>query len=132
MTYIIAYIATAVVFFGLDFLWLGSIAKDFYAREMGALLRPKPNMGIAALFYLGYVGGIVYFAVLPSVQSGSLGMAAVSGLLLGLLAYGTYDVTNMATLQNWPIRMSLVDMAWGSLLTSVAAMAGHLALRLWN
>ena len=126
MSYVIAYAASAVVFFGLDLLWLGVVARGFYARQMGDLLREQPNLGVAGLFYAVYVGGIVLFAVLPS---GSWRMALLLGLALGLVAYGTYDFTNLATLRRWPVGLALVDLAWGCVLTGLAATAGWLALR---
>lgn len=125
MSYITAYLASALVFFGLDLIWLGFIARRFYASQLGHLMLARPRLGISALFYIGYVAAIVYFAVLGAA---SLAQAGLSGLFLGLTAYGTYNVTNMATLRSWPSRMSLVDMFWGSSLTALAAMAGFHAL----
>ena len=124
MSYITAYLASAFVFFGLDLIWLGLVARRFYAGQLVSLMREQPKLGVSALFYVGYVAAIIYFAVQGAT---SLGQAAMSGLFLGLTAYGTYNVTNMATLKGWPARMSLVDMVWGSSLTSLAAMAGFLA-----
>lgn len=129
MTYLIAYGATALVFFGLDYLWLGMVAKGFYARELGPLMRETPDFAAAGLFYLFYVAGIVFFAVLPALQSGSWKTALLYGGLLGLLAYGTYDMTNLATLKGWSVKMVVVDMAWGAALTATAALAGTLAVR---
>jgi uncharacterized membrane protein len=126
MQLIVAYVASAVVFFGLDLLWLGVIARSFYARQMGDLLREQPGLGIAGLFYAIYVGGIVLFAVLPSQ---SWRGALLLGLALGVVAYGTYDFTNLATLRRWPVALALVDLAWGSVLTGLAATAGYLAVR---
>ncbi|NML75411.1 DUF2177 family protein [Rhizobium sp. S-51] len=127
-TYVIAYMASAIIFFGLDYLWLSRIAIGFYRRHLGELLLATPNFTAAGLFYLFYIAGIVYFAVLPAVSSGSLLTAAIGGALLGLLAYGTYDMTNLATLRGWPIPVVIVDMAWGCFLTGAAAAAGYLAV----
>ena len=129
MVYAKAYIATLVVFFGLDVLWLGVVARTFYASQLGGLMRDNINVAAAGGFYLAYVAGIVYFAVAPALVEGSLARAAVNGALLGLLAYGTYDMTNIATLKDWPVTMSLVDMGWGGLLTSASAVAGFLMTR---
>jgi uncharacterized membrane protein len=93
---------------------------------MGDLLREQPGLGIAGLFYAVYVGGIVLFAVLPSQSWRS---ALLLGLALGVVAYGTYDFTNLATLRRWPVGLALVDLAWGSVLTGLAATAGYLAVR---
>jgi uncharacterized membrane protein len=130
MQYVVAYAASAVVFLGLDLVWLGLIARSFYARQLGDLLRDSPSLSVAALFYALYVGGIVLFAISPALQSQSWRTALVLGLLLGLLAYGTYDMTNLATLRRWPLALALVDMTWGSLLTGLAATAGYWAVRL--
>ncbi|KAA3514694.1 DUF2177 family protein [Agrobacterium vitis] len=125
-SYAIAYFATAAVFFTLDFLWLSKIALGFYKSRIGDMMRDQPNFTAAGLFYLFYIVGIVYFAVGPALQSGSLVTAVVSGALLGLIAYGTYDMTNLATLKSWSLSLSLVDMAWGTVLTATAAGIGYL------
>jgi uncharacterized membrane protein len=126
MRHLIAYAATALVFLGLDLLWLGVLARDFYTRQMGDLLREPPSLGIAGLFYLVYVGGILLFAVVPAQ---SWRHALLLGLALGVVAYGTYDLTNLATLRRWPPALAAVDLAWGSALTALAALAGYLAAR---
>lgn len=128
MPYVIAYISTAVVFFALDYLWLTRIAIGFYREQIGSLMLASPNFAAAGVFYLFYVVGVVYFAVMPAVSAGSLVTAVINGALLGLLAYGTYDMTNLATLKGWSLQMSLVDMAWGAFLTATAAAAGYLAV----
>lgn len=127
-TYLVAYISTAVVFLGLDYLWLSRIAIGFYRSQIGEILSDRPNFTAAGVFYLFYIVGIVYFAVLPGVQKGSLMAAIGSGALLGLIAYGTYDMTNLATLKVWSLSLSLVDMAWGAFLTGTAAGAGYWAV----
>ena len=128
MPYVIAYISTAIVFFALDYLWLTRIAIGFYREQIGSLMLASPNFAAAGVFYLFYVVGVVYFAVMPAVSAGSLVTALINGALLGLLAYGTYDMTNLATLKGWSLQMSLVDMAWGAFLTATAAAAGYLAV----
>jgi uncharacterized membrane protein len=126
MRHLIAYAASAVVFLGLDLLWLGVLARGFYVRQMGDLLREPPNLGIAGLFYLVYVGGVLLFAVVPAQ---SWRHALLLGIALGVVAYGTYDLTNLATLRRWPPALAAVDLAWGSALTGLAALAGYLAAR---
>ncbi|MCM2291798.1 DUF2177 family protein [Allorhizobium sp. BGMRC 0089] len=125
MTYGLAYLSTAIVFFGLDFIWLSKIATGFYKSRIGDIMLEKPNFTAAGLFYLFYIAGIVYFAVAPALNHGSLATAVFSGAILGLIAYGTYDMTNLATLKSWSLTMSLMDMAWGTVLTATAAAAGY-------
>lgn len=126
----VAYLAAAIVFFGLDFLWLGRVATGFYRRMIGSLMRERPNFLAAGLFYLLYIGGIVYFAVAPAIAEGDWSKATLAGSLFGFLAYATYDITNLATLKNWPIRMCVVDILWGTVATGLAATAGYAATRL--
>ena len=130
MLYAKAYVASLVVFLAIDAVWLGLVARNFYADQLGGLMRDDVNFLAAGGFYLAYVAGIVFFAVAPALADGSWPRALLSGALLGLLAYGTYDMTNIATLKGWPVAMSLVDMAWGTALTGSAALAGYWVARL--
>lgn len=125
---LVAYAATAIVFFALDFIWLSS-ALGFYRERLGGLLLDKPQLGYAAGFYLLYVAGIVVLAVGPALNGGTWVNALVAGAVLGLVAYGTYDMTNLSTLRGWSLTVSLVDMAWGTALTATAATAGYLVTR---
>jgi uncharacterized membrane protein len=127
--YPVAYIATAIVFFGLDFIWLSTATSRFYRPLLGGLLLEKPNMTVAALFYLVYVAGLVVFAVAPALEAGSWSQALGRGMLLGLIAYGTYDFTNLATLKGWPLLVSAVDILWGIVLSAGAATMGFLITR---
>ena len=129
MRYAAAYIATIVVFLGLDYIWLGRIAHRLYSDALGPLLLDRPRLGAAAAFYALYVVGILVFAVFPALKSGSAAAAFFSGAFLGLLAYATYDMTNYATLKGWPLHLALLDMGWGALLTGTSATAGWLAAR---
>lgn len=128
--YAIAFIFTAVVFLALDFVWLGYVAKDFYRSQIGPLMLDKPMLGVAIAFYLLYVVGIVIFAVAPALAADSWFRALGAGALLGLIAYSTYDLTNLATLRGWSVKVSIVDIAWGTVVTSVAATAGYFAVRI--
>ena len=128
MRFIVAYIVTAVVFLGLDAIWLTQIALGMYRRELGALLLDKPNLPIAGLFYLLFVIGIVVLAILPALNGGSWLNALLMGAVLGLVAYGTYDITNLSTLKNWSLTVTIADLAWGSALTAVSATVGYLAV----
>ena len=129
MTYVISYVATAISFLALDFVWLGFVAKSFYREEIGPLLLEKFNMAAAVGFYLIFVVGIVIFAVLPAVQAGSWKTALLYGALFGFFTYATYDMTNLATLKAWSPIVTIVDIAWGTALTGVAAVVGYSATR---
>jgi len=123
------YFAALLTFLVLDSVWLGVVARCFYVDQLGHLMRPSPNWGIAGLFYLLYVVGIVVFAILPGLGQSSWLVASGLGALFGLIAYGTYDLTNLATLRGWPPLMSMVDMVWGAALTGIVALSGYLAAR---
>ncbi len=127
--YAVAFIFTAIVFLALDFVWLGFVAKDFYRTQIGALMLEKPLLGVAFTFYLLYAIGIVYFAIMPALETDSWVRAMTNGALLGLIAYATYDLTNLATLRGWSVKLSIVDLAWGTLVTSLAATAGYFGAR---
>ena len=126
--YFVAYAATLAVMVALDLLWLGVIAKSFYMQGIGHLMAERPNVAVAVLFYVLYAVGIVVFAVAPGEASDGWGRTVALGALFGFFAYATYDLTNLATLRNWPISVTLVDMAWGSLVSAASAAAGKLAL----
>jgi uncharacterized membrane protein len=124
---LVAYLATLIAFCALDFAWLGAIAKGFYARELGPLLLARPNLGAAVLFYLIYAAGVQIFCVHPALEAGSLPRAWLAGALFGFFAYATYDLTNLATLKDWSLPVAVVDLLWGTALTSAAAAAGYAA-----
>lgn len=127
LKFVVAYAATAIVLFGLDFIWLSRM-MGFYQSQLGGLLLEKPRLGYAGGFYALYVIGVVVLVVLPAAAAGSWVNALLGGALLGLVAYGTYDMTNMATLKGYQLQVALVDMAWGTFVTAVSATAGALTL----
>lgn len=130
LTLLAAYGGAAVVFFALDFVWLGFIAIGFYRSQIGPLLLENFNIVPAAIFYLFYVVGVVGLAIVPALNAQSWVWALVAGVALGLVAYGTYDMTNLATLNGWSAQLSIVDMLWGGALTGVAALSGYWVARL--
>lgn len=132
MTYVVAYIATAVVFLGLDALWLSKVALGMYRQELGSLLLDRPNLVIAGAFYLLYVGGIVILAISPALAEGNWIKALLLGAVLGLVAYGTYDITNLSTLKGWSTSLALIDIAWGTALTAVSATIGYWVVKALN
>ena len=119
------YLATLLVFLAIDAVWLGVVAKGFYQRHIGDLLRPDVRWGAALLFYLIFVGGILLFAVLPALERVSVRHAVLLGGLFGMIAYATYDLTNLATLKGFPPIVAVVDMVWGFVLTAVVAGAAY-------
>jgi len=119
-----AFAATVVAFLVLDGIWLLVIARSFYRRHLGYLMAEQPNWIAAGLFYLLYAIGVTVFAVIPAVDAGSVVDGLWHGALFGLVAYATYDLTNHATVRNWPLVITIVDLAWGTILSaSVAAIA---------
>ncbi len=121
------YAAMLVVFFAVDLLWLGVVARGFYRRHLGHWLAAEPNWTAAILFYLLFILGILVFVVLPGLEVRSLGRTLALGALFGLIAYATYDLTNLATARDWPLVVTAVDMAWGTILSTLVAAAGFLA-----
>jgi uncharacterized membrane protein len=121
-----AYVSAAICMLVLDAIWLSTTASRLYRPLLGDVLANEFRMVPAVLFYLIYLGGIVVLAVLPGVDAGRCTVAAFYGLVLGLVAYSTYDLTNQATLRTWSSWITGIDMIWGSLLTMSAAIAGYL------
>jgi len=130
-SFFVAYLCAGLAFLTLDAVWLGYLSHDFYQAQIGALLLQKPRLGAAALFYLSYLVGIVYFCVLPGLAAGSWRTAAKFGLVFGVIAYATYDLTNLATLTGWSSTVAWVDVIWGGFATATAAGASAWATRAW-
>jgi uncharacterized membrane protein len=129
MRFLKLYAATGLVMFALDILWLGFIAKAFYARHLGSLLRPDVRWGPAALFYFLYVAALVVFVVQPALERQSPLRAVGLGAFFGLAAYAAYDLTSLALIRNFPDVVAVADLSWGALLSALAAGAGYLAGR---
>lgn len=126
MQTLLVYGITTLIFFAIDMLWIGLIARSFYRQKLGFILSPDVNWPAAIVFYLLYIGGILYFAVLPALREHSWQTALVQGAVLGLLCYATYDLTNMATIKNWPLVVVIVDMLWGVVLTGTVTVVSYL------
>ena len=116
---------TIPVFFAVDMLWLGVVARGFYRRQLGAFLAPQVNWTAAIVFYLLFIAGILTFAVLPGLKRESLWHAIALGAFFGLVAYATYDLTNLATMRDWPLVVTIVDMLWGAVLSGSVAAASY-------
>ena len=126
---IISYLLTTIVFFAVDMVWLGFIAKELYKKYLGSFLSDKVNWPAAIIFYLLFIIGIFYFAILPAVEKNSLAKAIISGALFGFFTYATYDLTNLATLKNWPLPIVFIDIIWGAVLTGIVSTAGFFIVK---
>jgi len=127
VVYLAAYLVALLTMAGLDYVWLTNTSASLYRHDLGALLADDPKMGVAVIFYLLYAAGIVIFAVRPALTAADWRMAALYGALFGLFAYATYDLTNFATLKVWTLRVTVLDIGWGAVVTAAAASAGALA-----
>ena len=124
MIYLTAYFSTLVVFVLCDMAWLVTMASRLYHPTLRDIMLTDVNLPAGVAFYLIYPIGLVIFALLPALKSGSLAQATLGGALLGFFTYMTYDLTNQATLRNWTTQLTLVDAGWGTLLGAIAATAG--------
>ena len=128
MTYakmMISYLLTTLVFFMVDMIWLGLIAKNIYRKYLGALLSDTVNWAAALIFYLLFIAGIFIFVIYPSIEKQSPGKALVLGAIFGLITYATYDLTNYATLKGFPLNVVIIDLIWGTVLTTVVSISGY-------
>lgn len=121
MSYLITYLVTLAIFAVIDTLWLGTMASKIYRPALGDVLAETFRLGPAIFFYCFYSVGLVVFAVAPALKSGQWTTALLWGALFGLFAYGTYDLTNLATLRNWGVKITAIDIAWGTFVTTASA-----------
>ena len=125
------YLVALPVFLLIDLVWLGVVARDFYRTQMGSLMADPIVWWAAILFYLLLIAGIVFFAVMPAIDAGSWTKALLLGAAFGFFTYMTYDLTNLATLRGWPVLLTVVDIAWGTVLCGTVATASYvIGLRL--
>ena len=129
MYYLKLYVSTLVAFLAIDMVWLTIVARGFYRKQLGFLLSDQPNWWAAISFYLLFVVGLLVFAIVPGLQAGSLRRALLLGGFFGLVTYATYDLTNLATVKNWPWLATLVDMTWGVVLATSVSCVGYLVGR---
>jgi uncharacterized membrane protein len=126
------YLITLVVFLILDAVWLGLIARRLYQSQIGFIMAKQPKWAAAGIFYLLFVVGLVVFCVSPGVREGSLGRAAWRAALFGLVTYATYDLTNLATLEGWPLAVTVIDLVWGTSLSTATTLLSVWLARLWR
>ncbi len=116
------YLIALLIFVVMDMVWLKLVAKSFYTRQIGFLMNPKINWVAALLFYLLFIAGLIVFVVTPALNTQSWMQALFRGALFGLITYATYDLTNLATIKNWPLSLTIIDLIWGSVLAGSVSM----------
>jgi uncharacterized membrane protein len=129
MKLILAFFLTTIVFFAIDIVWLGWLAKGLYQKMIGHLLSDQVNWLAAIIFYLIFISGIFIFAILPAVEKDAWKYATLYGALFGFFTYATYELTNLATLRQWPAKLVFIDIAWGIFLSASVATAGFFITR---
>lgn len=117
------YFIALPIFFSMDMIWLGVAAKNFYVKQIGFLMKSNVNWLAAVLFYLLFIVGLVVFVIAPAVEKGSWVRALLFGALFGLITYATYDLTNLATVRDWPLALTAVDLTWGAVLAASVSVA---------
>ncbi len=127
MKNLLLYGITTIIFFAIDMVWLGVVARNLYKQKLGFILSPEVNWAAAIIFYIIYIGGILFFAVLPASKEMSWQTALLNGALLGGMCYATYDLTNMATIAKWPLEIVVIDIVWGIVLTGSVATLSYIA-----
>jgi uncharacterized membrane protein len=125
------YFIVLVIFLAIDMVWLTVIAKKLYADKLGYLMAPKPVLPAALAFYLLFVAGLMVFVISPALAGGSWLQALLAGLFFGLITYATYDLTNLATVKDWPVLITVIDLVWGSAVSGVTALLGFWVIRLF-
>ncbi len=123
------YLVALIVFLVIDLLWLGLIAKNLYSKQIGHLMSENVNWIAAIVFYLLFIVGLVFFVIMPAIEKGSWSYALLVGFLFGLITYATYDLTNLATLKDWPISITIIDLVWGSSLGGLVSMITFFIVR---
>jgi len=123
------YIIALVVFLAIDMVWLVVIAKSTYNKYLGYLMAPNVNFGAAFLFYLIFIAGILYFVINPALAKDSWQYALLAGMFFGLITYSTYDLTNQATIRDWPVFITVIDLIWGTCLSGATALFSFLIIR---
>jgi uncharacterized membrane protein len=132
VSYVKMYGVALVVFLIIDLVWLAVIAKTLYQKELGFIMSEKPNWTAAILFYLIFIVGLVFFVINPAVQKDSWSYALLVGMLFGLISYSTYDLTNLATLADWPLKITIIDLIWGSSLGGLVSTITFFILKAWK
>lgn len=121
MNYIKMYLISLVIFLVIDGFWLLVVSKNLYTKEIGHLMVDNANIIVALIFYVIFLVGLVYFVINPAIESGNILKLLISAALFGLVTYATYDLTNLATLKNWPLKITIIDLIWGTSLSTIVS-----------
>lgn len=129
VTFLKYYLVAFVVFFAIDLVWLGVVAKNLYKEHLGFIMSPTVNWAAAIGFYMLFIVGLVFFALNPALEKSSLMYAILVGGFFGLITYATYDMTNLATLKDWPVFITVVDLIWGTVLCSLTTTVSYIIIK---
>ncbi len=132
LNFLIIYITSFVVFFLVDLFWLVVVANKLYKKYLGFIMKDSPNWGAAIIFYLLYIAGLVFFVIQPAIEKGSWQQALFNGLFFGFITYATYDLTNLATLKDWPFTITVIDLIWGTVLGGTVSILTYLIVSGFN
>lgn len=131
LKWVLRYGLVFLSFLLVDMVWLVFVARKFYSKHLGYIMRDPVNWPAAIIFYLLFVVGILFFVISPAMEKDSLAFAALAGALFGLMTYATYDLTNLATLKDWPLLVTVVDLMWGTFVTAATSVLGFIVIRKW-
>ncbi len=128
MKFLTQFLVVLVVFFAIDIFWLGVVARNLYAKYLGFIMAPNVNWAAALLFYVIFIIGVMVFVLQPALEKQSLMHAFIMGAFFGFVTYATYDLTNLATLKDWPITITIIDLIWGTVLSSSVSAISYLII----
>ncbi|HET6785465.1 MAG TPA: DUF2177 family protein [Erysipelotrichaceae bacterium] len=130
MKWLLYYGITLTVFMVIDLIWLGFIAKDLYSKYLGYLMADNVNWLAAVVFYLIFIGGVCYFVLYPSLMDKNMTNLIIRAALFGFMTYATYDLTNLATIKDWPINITIIDLIWGTTLSTSVSVISYFIINL--
>ena len=128
MIWLAYFTVTFVVFMGIDLVWLGFVAKNIYSKYLGYLMAPNVNWLAAMVFYVIFIIGILYFVIAPSLVDRDFTQLVIRAMLFGFITYATYDLTNLATVRDWPITITIIDLIWGTSLSTSVSVISYLII----